>query len=77
MALLRDRYRNSAGAAAELENRSTRPTGKTTEPFDVGSAFERRVVEVVQGREARGLGRVTLGALPVTRRGRYAPPSRV
>jgi hypothetical protein len=77
MAILRDRNRDPACPAAELEDRAASPAREAAEPLDVRSSFEWRDVEVVERREARGLGRIAFGALPVTRRGRRAPPSRV
>ena len=77
MAILCDRNGDPAGAAAQLEDRAARATREAAEPLDVRSSFERRVIEVVERREARGLGGIALGALPVTRRGRRAPPLRV
>src|SRR5437762_1641103 len=75
MTILFDRHRDPAGPAAELEDRPTRSAREAAEPLDVRSSLERRGIEVVERREARGLGRVAFGALPVTRLGHRAPPS--
>jgi len=77
MAVLGDRNRDPARPAAELQDRAAGPAREAAEPLDVRSSFEWRAVEVVERREARGLGRIPFGALPVTRAGRRAPPSRV
>jgi hypothetical protein len=53
--VLRDRNGDAAGAAAELEDRPARAARETAEPLDVGSALERRGIQVVKGRQARGL----------------------
>src|SRR5439155_8174948 len=76
VALLRDRHRDTAGAAAELEDRASRPARESAEPLDVGPALERGDPEIVESREACCLRRVALGAEPVTRFGRREPPSR-
>jgi hypothetical protein len=55
MAVLSDRNRDPARPAAELEDRAAGPAREATEPLDVWSSFEWRGVEVVEGREARGL----------------------
>src|SRR5206468_9612088 len=71
MAVLSDRNRDPAGPAAELEDRPAGATCQAAEPLDVRSSFEWRGVEVVERREAGGLGLIALSALPVTRRGRH------
>jgi hypothetical protein len=76
MAVLRDRYRDAACAAAELEDRSAGTAREAFEPLDVRPALERRVIQVVKRREACGLRRIALGALPITRLCRCGPPSR-
>jgi hypothetical protein len=76
MAVLSDRDRDPTRTAAELEDRAAGAARQTAEPLDVRPSFDRRDVEVVQRREARGPGRIAFGALPVTRLGRRAPPSR-
>ena len=75
--VLRDRNGDPTGPAAELEDRPAGATREAAEPLDVGPALERRKFQVVERRQARGLRRVAFGALPVTRRGRRAPPSPV
>lgn len=75
MAVLRDRNGDPAGAAPKLEDRPAGATREAAEPLDVRPTLERRVIEVVQRREALGFGGLALGALPVTRLGRCAPPS--
>jgi hypothetical protein len=77
MAVLSDRNRDPAGPAAELEDRAAGPAREAAEPLDVRSSFEWRGVEVIERREARRLGRVTFGALPITQPARREPPSRV
>jgi len=52
VALLRDRHRDTAGAAAELEDRAPRPARESAEPLDVGAALERGDPEIVESREA-------------------------
>ena len=75
MSVLSDRDRDPSGTASELEDRPTRPAREAAEPLDVGAALERGVVEVVERGEARGLGGITLGTLPITQTGRCGPPS--
>ncbi|HYU81587.1 MAG TPA: hypothetical protein VFA31_02495 [Candidatus Polarisedimenticolia bacterium] len=75
MPVLRDRDGDPARAAAELEDRPAGATRKAAEPLDVWPALERGVIEVVQRREARGLARVALGTLPITKTCRREPPS--
>jgi hypothetical protein len=75
MAVLRDRNGDTAGPAAKLEDRPARATREATEPLDVGPSLERRVIEVVERREARRLGGIALSAVPVTGLDRRAPPS--
>jgi hypothetical protein len=77
MAVLSDRDGDPTRTAAELEDRAAGAAREAGEPLDIRTALERRGVEVVERREAFGLGRIALGSLPVTRRGRSAPPSRV
>jgi hypothetical protein len=75
MAVLSDRDRDPARAAAELEDRPAGAASETAEPLDVGPSFKRRAIEVVERREARRFGGIAFGALPVTRLDRRAPPS--
>src|SRR5439155_20434480 len=75
VALLRDRHRDTAGAAAELEDRASRPARESAEPLDVGAALERGDSETVESLEACCLRRVALGAEPVPRFGRREAPS--
>jgi len=77
LAVLSDRNRDPARPAAELEDRAAGPAREAAEPLDVRSSFERRGVEVVERREARRLGRVAFGTLPVTQPARREPPSPV
>jgi hypothetical protein len=77
MTVLGDRNRDPARTAAELEDGPARPACEAGEPLDVRAALERGVIEVVERRQACGIGRVPRGAVPVTRRGRRVPPSRV
>jgi hypothetical protein len=75
MAVLRDRNGDTAGPAAKLEDRPARATREAAEPLDVRPSLERRVIEVVERREALRFGGIAFGALPVTRLDRRAPPS--
>jgi len=52
VAVLRDRHGDASGTAAKLEDRSAGSTCEAAEPLDVRPSFERRVIEVVQRREA-------------------------
>src|SRR5207253_9125960 len=75
--VLGDRHRDPSRTATELEDRPAGAAREAAEPLDVGADLGWRGREVVERRESRRFRGVALGAQPVTRRGRRAPPSRV